>query len=299
MNHMTPNDYTLQHAASNAQRSLPSTDPATRINNCDKDIAFRSSSSTVVGNEKKCIFHMRAPYQLEIFKNSPFAKATPSSEYRAQYTTCGWVAAYLAHHLCKILSQDSALPKEGIQAILSHSIPDMFIRNASRFVGDLTPYGGSADKVEGLVLGEDIYAILKGTHTPALENVFVLEGATEESALKTNGGVIEVFNAVKSFRGHYKDPAHFFPLTHAIREVAAGKKPFMVLVSLETFPLGAHFITYAFRMNAQAVLECLIFEGLNEMDNNWVLLEPSRKHDTIRRVTTEWIYSDLGIPSSE
>ena len=296
---MTSNDYELQHAASSAQSSLPSTDCAAWKNNCAKDIAFGSSSSIVAENQKKHIFHMRAPHQLDIFKNSPFAKATPSSEYRAQYTTCGWIAAYLAHYLCKILSQDSALSKEEIQAVLSHSIPDMFIRNASHFVGDLTPYGGSADKVEGLVLGEDIYAILKGTHTPALENVFVIEGATEESALKTNAGVIKVFNAVKPFRGHYKDPTHFFPLTHAIREVAAGKQPFMILVSLETFPLGAHFITYAFRRNAQAVFECLIFEGLNETDNNWVLLEPTRNQDTIRRVTTEWIYSDLGIPSLE
>ena len=252
-------------------------------------------SSIIAGNQQKRIFHMRAPYQLEIFKNSPFAKATSNSKYCAQYTTCGWIAAYLAHHLCKILSQDSALSKEEIQAILFHSSPDMFIRNASCFVGDLTPYGGSADKVEGLVLGEDIYAILKGTHTPALENVFVIEGATEESALEINAGVIEVFNAVNSFRAHCKDTNQFFPLTHAIREVAAGKKSFVVIVSLETFPLGAHFITYALRRNSQALLECLIFEGLNETDNNWILLEPSRKQDTIRRITTEWMYNDLGI----
>lgn len=292
---MAYNSYALQHSASSVQSSLSSTDPAVRIDNYGEDSAFGSSSSIVAGNQNKRIFHMRAPHQLEIFKNSPFVKATPSSEYRAQYTTCGWVAAYLAHHLCKILSLHSTLSKEEIQTILSQSSPDMFIRNASRFVGDLTPYGGSADKVEGLLLGEDIYAILQGMDTPALENIFVIHGATEESALQINAGEIEVFNVVKSFRAHYKDSAQFFPLTCAILEVVAGEQPFMVIVSLETFPLGTHFITYAFRRNAEALLECLIFEGLNETDNNWVLLESSCKQDTIRRVTTEWMYSDLGI----
>lgn len=245
-------------------------------------------------NIEKHIYHPRGPNQMDVFKNSPYAKADKTSEYNAQYTTCGWVASYLAHTLSQTLDQDTRASIEKIQKNLNKSNPDAFIRNSSHFVDDLTAYGGSCDKVEGLLLGQDIYSILKGMKTLHLENVFIIEGAAEKLELKCNENKLEVFNTLESFRANFENPAEFEPLKKAIGQVATGEKPFLILISLETFPVGAHFITYTFRKNSKDELECLIFEGLNESHKEWVLSgESSTSQDPVKRATTEWLYNLL------
>lgn len=246
----------------------------------------------IAQNSEKRIFHLRGPFQSDLFRKNPFTQAIGSG-YRAQYTTCGWVAAYLAHDLCKILALDSAISKQEIQQQLTQSVAGEFIRSSTQFVGDLAPFGGSEDKVEGLLLGSDIFAILNGTKPPFWENVFVIEGATEEEDLQTNTDNLAVFNAIGSFQANYKNSIEFFPLKNAISEVTFGMKPFIILVSLETFPLGQHFVTYTFRRDSQGDIECLIFEGLNEAHDDWILSADASSSDTIRRSTTEWIYKEL------
>lgn len=244
-------------------------------------------------NSEKHIFHLRAPSQLDLFKGSSFARASLSNMHSAQYTTCGWVAAYLAHDLCKILAENNMLLKQEIQQKLMQSPADEFIRSSTQFVGDLTPFGGSADKVEGLLLGSDIFEILNGTQPPAWENVFVIEGATELDDLQINIGNLTVFNSAGSFQANYNNPIEFFPLKNAINEVAFGTRPFVILVSLETFPLGQHFVTYTFRKDPQGDIECLIFEGLNEAHDDWLLLSDTPSSSELQVSTTEWIYKEL------
>jgi hypothetical protein len=275
--------------------STGQSDTSARVSSYVKDFPLPSLPPIIEQNLKKRIFHLRAPFQLHLFKDSPFAKAAETMEYAAKYTTCGWVAAYVAHHLCELLNADPSLPKEKIQSIIEQLGPDKFIRDSTRFVGDLTAFGGSDDKVEGLVLGQDIFNILMGKKTPSLEHVFIIEGAAEEPELKANGDTLEVFNLTHSFRANYKKPEEFYPIKDAIDDIVSGKRPFVIVVSFETFPLGEHFVTYAFRRNSEGSLECLLFEGLNEPHSEWVLGEDPTAPKKHLRSTTEWLFDELEI----
>jgi hypothetical protein len=268
-------------------------DATGRIRDFVSEHSFANAQCIIAQNLEKRIYHLRAPSQLDLYRNSRFAKASDTSEYSAQFTTCGWVAAYLVHHLCNILSQNSKLPKEEIQLLLEKSSPDAFIRKATQFVGDLTAYGGSNDKVEGLLLGQEIYDILEGSNPPCLKNVFIIEGATEEADLKIHADALEIFNLSEPFVANCKQTEDFEPLRRAIDEVSTGTRPFVVLVSLATFPLGDHFATYTFRLNSQNSLECLLFEGLNEAHFDWVSFGAIPSTDKKRRSTTEWIYNEM------
>lgn len=270
-----------------------------RINDCTRSAAFINPLLVIEENIPNQIFHLKAPNQLDVFKNSSFAKATLENDYCAQYTTCGWVAAYLTDNLCRILSRECTVPKEVIQSLLENSGPDEFIRKSTDFIGDLTAYGGSDDKVEGLLLGEDIYAILQGTQPEGLANVFVVEGATEEADLKNNDFQFQIFNSEKFFAANYKSSSEFSSLREAIMDVVVGKRSFVVIVSLETVPVGRHYVSYVLRKNSDNLLECLLFEGLNEPHNDWVSFDTENSSTAERRSTTEWIYNELilkGIP---